>query len=92
MESFYTAVSRLQTKDEARLFLEDMCSPAELSALEHRFTAARLLKVGKTYQEISRETNISSAIVSRVNNVLQRGNGALRDAVDASPIHGETGS
>jgi TrpR-related protein YerC/YecD len=84
MESFYLAVSKLKTEDEARLFLEDMCSPAELSALEHRFTAAQMLDAGKTYQDIARETNISSAIVSRVNNVLRRGNGALRTAVGGS--------
>ncbi|MDR2606274.1 MAG: hypothetical protein LBC38_03220 [Oscillospiraceae bacterium] len=82
--SLYEAIASLDSSDKTRKFLDDICSPAELAALEHRWLAARLLADGKTYTEIISETKLSSAIVSRVNRVLRYGNGSLREAVNYS--------
>ncbi|MDR2530219.1 MAG: TrpR protein [Oscillospiraceae bacterium] len=74
----YTAILELKSPEQCKEFLQDICSPAELSALEQRWKTATLLVEGKTYHEIIDEMKISSVIVSRVNRVLQYGNGSLR--------------
>jgi TrpR-related protein YerC/YecD len=78
----YSAIAGLSTPEECKAFFEDICSPAELSALEHRWLTAKLLCQGKTYQDIIDEVKVSSVIVSRVNRVLQYGNGSLRSLVE----------
>jgi TrpR-related protein YerC/YecD len=80
--SLFEAITSLESEAQTKKFLEDICSPAELTALEHRWQAAKLLAAGNTYQEIISETKLSSAIVSRVNRVLQYGNGSLRVMVN----------
>jgi TrpR-related protein YerC/YecD len=80
----YSAIIGLGSAEECKVFFNDLCSPAELSAMEHRWTVAKLLSQGRTYQEIIEETKLSSAIVSRVNRVLRDGNGSLREVIDGS--------
>jgi len=78
--SLYEAIASLDSAEKTKKFLDDICSPAEIAALEHRWQAATLLANKKTYQEIISETKISSAIVSRVKRVLD-GHGSLSEAV-----------
>ena len=46
--------------------------------MAQRIRAARLLKEGKTYNQVIEETDISSATLSRVSRCLQYGTGYSR--------------
>ena len=52
-----------RVKDEA--FLADICTPAEIRALEERWQVARLLDKGSlSYREISKQTGASTTTVT----------------------------
>ena len=71
----YKAILSLQTEDECRRFMEDLCSITEIMAMEQRFEVAKLLNDGLIYNAIMEKTGASSAIISRVNRSLQYGAG-----------------
>ena len=71
----YKAFLRLESEEEVKSFLEDLCSMTELMAMEQRFEVARLLHKGLIYNAIMESTGASSAIISRVNRSLQYGAG-----------------
>ena len=79
---FYSAVLRLRTEDECRAFFDDVCTIKELQDLVQRFQVAVLLDQGMNYLEISRQTSVSSATISRVNRCLVYGDGGYRTVID----------
>lgn len=74
-EDLYKSLAGLSTHEEVRAFLEDLCTPQELTALKQRFSVAKMLWDGKYYSEIIEKTGASSATVSRVKRSLSPGNG-----------------
>ena len=74
MDRLYRAVAGLQTPEECRRFFEDICTIKELVDMSQRLEVATLLQQGKNYQEISAQTGVSTATISRVNKCLQYGN------------------
>ena len=71
----YQAILALETEEECRKFMEDICSITEIMAMEQRFEVAKLLNDGLIYNKIMEKTGASSAIISRVNRSLQYGAG-----------------
>ena len=71
----YESFLRLETVEECRQFLTDLCTVSELRAMEQRIEVAMRLRDGMIYQEILKETGASSATISRVNRCLQYGAG-----------------
>lgn len=69
----YESILTLQDLDECRKFFEDLCTVAELRAMEQRFEVALLLSDGMIYNDILERTGASSATISRVNRCLQYG-------------------
>ena len=57
----------LQTADECRKFLFDICTDSELMEMSRRLQAAKMLKTGMIYTEIAEHTGLSTATISRVN-------------------------
>ncbi len=74
MDRLYQAIAGLQTTEECRRFFEDICTIKELVDMSQRLEVATLLQQGKNYQEISAQTGVSTATISRVNKCLQYGN------------------
>ena len=74
-DQFYSAILSLETKDECRAFFDDICTIKELQDLMQRLQVASMLSKGMNYQEISKETSVSSATISRVNRCLNYGDG-----------------
>lgn len=64
---------RLETVEECRQFLQDLCTVSELRAMEQRLEVAMYLREGMIYQDILKRTGASSATISRVNRCLQYG-------------------
>lgn len=67
------AILSLKDVEECRNFLSDLCTVAELKAMEQRFEVAMLLDDGMIYNDILEKTGASSATISRVNRALQYG-------------------
>ena len=69
----YRTILELQTPEECYEFFTDLCTVAELRAMEQRFEIAQMLIDGKIYSEILEKTGASSATVSRVNRSINFG-------------------
>ena len=72
---FFEAVLSLKNQEECRLFFEDICTIKEIEDMSGRLDVARLLREGKSYQEVSKLTGASTATISRVNKCLNYGSG-----------------
>ena len=48
-DTLYRAIILLQTEEECRNFLQDLCTVSELKAMEQRFEVAKLLNEGLIY-------------------------------------------
>ena len=74
-DTLYEAIASLNSVDECRRFLQDLCTVSELKAMEQRMEVAMLLDEGLIYSDILERTGASSATISRVNRSLSGGNG-----------------
>ena len=74
----YQAILLLETEEECRSFLHDICSKTELRAMEQRFEIARMLNQGYIYNEILERTESSSATISRVARSMDASTGGYR--------------
>jgi len=88
---FFSAVLKLKTEDECRAFFDDVCTIKELQDLIQRFQVALMLDQGMNYLEISRQTSVSSATISRVNRCLVYGDGGYRTVIGRMKDGGQNG-
>lgn len=72
----YRALTTLHTPEEFHSFFRDLCTNAELNAIEQRYEVAKMLRSGMIYNDILAKTGASSATVSRVNRSLVNGEGS----------------
>ncbi len=80
-DALYRAIVSIQTEEECRNFLEDLCTISELTALAQRLDVAIMLDKGLIYSEILEKTGASSTTVSRVNRCLHYGAGGYQTIV-----------
>ena len=73
VDNLFEAIMKLETQEECYRFFEDLCTVGELHSLAQRLEVAKLLTEKKTYIEISKETNASTATISRINRALEYG-------------------
>ena len=70
--SLIEALMCLESPDEFRAFLDDLCTPSELRAFEERFLVAQLLEDGQfSYRDIAKQTGASTTTVTRVARFLR---------------------
>jgi len=72
-DQLFRAVLSLETLDECYQFFEDVCTVSELKAMTQRLEVAKMLKEGRTYDQIIAETGASTATISRVKRCLNYG-------------------
>lgn len=77
-DDFFEAVLKLKTTEDCRNFFEDICTIKELQDISQRLEVASLLKQGRSYQDISKNTGASTATISRVSRCLNYGSGGYR--------------
>ncbi len=82
VHALFEAILSLESKEECRLFLEDVCTVKELLDIAQRLRAARMLAAGENYADISQATGMSTATISRVNKCLEYGDGGYRTVID----------
>jgi TrpR-related protein YerC/YecD len=76
------ALLSLQSPQEVREFLEDLCTPAEIEAMVDRWRVAQLLDQGYTYRDIREMTEVSVTTVGRVARSMEQGSGGYRTVPD----------
>ena len=75
LDNLYQVILKLETVEECKALLEDLCTRKEVANMAERIYAAQLLMEGKTYNQVISETNISSATLSRISQCVQYGKG-----------------
>lgn len=78
LQDLYAQILKLTSEEECAAFLGDLCTIKELQSMAQRVQAAKMLLQGKTYQEIIKETDISSATLARVSRCVQYGDGGYK--------------
>ena len=67
------ALVTVDSRAQARAFLADLCTPAEVHTLAERWHVAQLLDAGKlTYREIHEATGVSTTTIVRVARFLRQ--------------------
>lgn len=75
LDALFSTILKLETLEECYDFFEDLCTINEIVDMKDRFKVALLLKEGQTYEQIEKQTGMSSATISRINRCLQYGQG-----------------
>lgn len=82
VDTLFDAILSLETVEECYAFFEDACTIKEIIEIAQRLKAAKMLREGVNYAEISKETGMSTATISRVNKCLEYGNGGYNTVLD----------
>ena len=82
-EILLKSIVAITNEEDAKKFLEDVCTIKELQDMTQRITVAKLLSERKSYQEISKETGASAATISRVSRCLNYGDGGYETILTA---------
>ena len=78
VDALFRAILSLESVEECYAFFEDACTIKEILDISQRLRAAEMLASGANYADISRETGMSTATISRVNKCLEYGAGGYR--------------
>jgi len=76
------AIVSLETAEECRNFLKDLCTPAELQALVDRWQVVAYLQQGLPYRKIHDLTGVSVTTIGRVARFLTDGFGGYQVAIE----------
>ena len=82
--SLCEALLSLRSVEEARAFLDDLCTPAEREAMRDRWCVVPHLLAGEPYWQIHKATAVSITTIGRVARCLEQGAGGY--ALAASRI------
>ena len=81
-ERLFQAILSLNTLEECKRFFEDACTIKEILDIAQRFEVARMLTDKMSYQQISQQTGVSTATISRVNRCITYGGGGYKTAIE----------
>lgn len=83
----FQAFLTLRSEDEMAAFCRDIMTEPEIEALSGRLAAAAQLYAGISQREVSSDTGVSIATVTRVNQWLSRGLGGYKTVLDRLSQH-----
>lgn len=81
IERLFEVISHLESPEECRAFMEDLCTIKEIQEMAQRLDIALLLSEGTSYNNISKKLDVSSATISRVNRALNYGSNGYKQAI-----------
>lgn len=81
LKKLFEIIAEIDDPATCRDFLLDLCTPAELKAMADRWEVARLIDAGENYRDIAKQTNCSTATITRVGRSLKYGRGGYRWAL-----------
>lgn len=82
VDALFDAVLTLENREDCYRFFEDLCTINEIHAIAQRMEVAKYLAEKKTYSEIEKITNASTATISRINKCLVYGAGGYQLVLD----------
>ena len=82
VDALFDAILSLRDRDECYAFFEDACTVKEILDISQRLKAAGMLASGANYADISRETGMSTATISRVSKCLEYGAGGYKTVLE----------
>ncbi len=77
-KELYRAVLSLKNEEECRRFLRDLLTEAEIKEFTNRWKVARMLNKKVAYEQIAKETGMSSTTIARVQKWLTKGMGGYK--------------
>lgn len=80
--SLSEALLSLETAQEVKQFLEDLCTPAEIEAMVDRWRVAQLVDQGYSYRDIRQMTEVSVTTIGRVARFMEQGTGGYRTVLN----------
>ena len=81
-DALFDAILSLESREECYAFFEDLCTVKEISDMAQRLQAAKMLLDGKTYEQIVKTVEISTATISRINRCIQYGPGGYHEIIE----------
>jgi TrpR-related protein YerC/YecD len=88
--SLCEALLTLRSVDEARAFLDDLCTPAERESMRDRWSVVPHLLAGEPYWQIHESTAVSITTIGRVARCLEQGAGGYALAAQRVQARGKT--
>lgn len=73
-------IHSLKSPSEVELFLQDLCTAAEIQAMTGRWEVAKMLKKNIPYRQINKLTGVSTATITRVAKFIDSNQGGYRCA------------
>lgn len=86
-EALVATLLSLKTADQAKRFLRDLMTEAELIEFGNRWKAAQMLAEGRIYTDINKETGLSSRTIARISKWLQSGMGGYQSLIKSKQHH-----
>ena len=80
-DALFDAILTLKSREDCYRFFADLCTIKELADMAQRLDAAKMLLDGRTYEQIVKEVETSTATISRINRCIQYGAGGYRDVI-----------
>lgn len=80
-DALFAAILKLESPEECYRFFGDLCTMKELADMSQRLETAKMLVEGKTYEQIVKSVEISTATISRINRCIQYGDGGYLEAI-----------
>lgn len=77
----------LKNKKEAKMFLRDLMTEREILEFGNRWKAAQMLFGQVSYQEIQKETGLSTRTIARISKWLNNGKGGYKLALNKLHHH-----
>lgn len=77
-KSLFSAILSLKNENECKKFFRDLLTEAELKEFMNRWKVARMLVDKIPYEEISKETGMSSTTIARISKWLTNGMGGYQ--------------
>ena len=82
LDDLIKAIILIDNEDDCKKLLDDICTIEEANKMAQRLEAAKLLLAGYTYEQVIKETKISSTTLSRVSRCIQYGDGGYKTIID----------
>ena len=89
LQDLYELFVKVQTAEDCKALLEDLCTYKEVEQMAQRAYAAKLFLEGKTYNEIIAKTEISSTTLSRVSKAISYGSGGYKKFISTEEKDGQ---
>ncbi len=81
-KALFETILKLETVEDCKALFTDLCTDKEIEKMAERVSAAKLLLEGKTYTQVTKESEISSATLARVSRCIQYGTGGYSKFID----------